>query len=120
VARTRCRIRHEFSFVFGRNFPEKLCNCPRAITVENHQTETEFFEFTKNADDGFGGGTLHKGARFGVNRFCRRNYQRERSKCRVLLFCRVLMEFNQISLALFRSIGGAVCAFVKAYEKYTG
>ena len=68
MARAAFGIGDEFSFVFGRDIPKHLRHRPRAITVENHQAEIAFFQFPMNANQRFGGRSLHKRARLGVNR----------------------------------------------------
>ena len=70
VFRAFRRIGDEFP-LFGRDdFPEKFRDPPRAITVENYQTEIFFAQFLMNADDRFGGDLLKKSARLRVNLLC--------------------------------------------------
>src|SRR3954467_4809431 len=67
MARTGFRVSDKFSLRVGRHFPKQFGNCPRTITVEDHDSQALLFQKLVNAHNGFGGRTLEKGARFVVD-----------------------------------------------------
>ena len=55
-------------FAFGsRDVPEHFGDVPRAVGVVDEQAVAKRLKFVENADESFGGGTLHKGAGLGVD-----------------------------------------------------
>src|SRR5574341_726355 len=67
VARALFRIGDELSLFRRRRVPEDFGHRPRAITVEDQQAITFFAQLAVSANQGFGSGTLQKGAGFFVN-----------------------------------------------------
>src|SRR5204863_3831948 len=63
MARAARRISYKDFFVVRRGVPKNFSYVPWAISVMNQQAIAVLLQFLIGADDGFGGGALHKSAR---------------------------------------------------------